>query len=174
MSSDVPDPTDIEARAVENVRIEDEMEQSYIDYAMSVIAGRALPRVEDGLKPVHRRILYAMHEMGVSSGSSHRKSSSIVGETMGDYHPHGDSAIYDTLVRMAQDFDALSAGRRPGNFGSMDGDPAAAQRYTEARMSPISEELLEDIERIPSTSRRTTTIACRNPTCCRRRFRTSS
>ncbi|OAQ54213.1 DNA gyrase subunit A [Natrinema mahii] len=148
MSSDVPDPTDIEARAVENVRIEDEMEQSYIDYAMSVIAGRALPRVEDGLKPVHRRILYAMHEMGVSSGSSHRKSSSIVGETMGDYHPHGDSAIYDTLVRMAQDFSMrypLVDGQ--GNFGSMDGDPAAAQRYTEARMSPISEELLADIEK---------------------------
>ncbi|WP_049927337.1 DNA gyrase subunit A [Halopiger goleimassiliensis] len=148
MSSDVPDPTDVEARAVENVRIEDEMEQSYIDYAMSVIAGRALPRVEDGLKPVHRRILYAMHEMGVTSGSSHRKSSSIVGETMGDYHPHGDSAIYDTLVRMAQDFSMrypLVDGQ--GNFGSMDGDPAAAQRYTEARMSPISEELLEDIDK---------------------------
>ncbi|AFZ71446.1 DNA gyrase subunit A [Natronobacterium gregoryi] len=148
MSSEVPDPTDVEARAVENVRIEDEMEQSYIDYAMSVIAGRALPRVEDGLKPVHRRILYAMHEMGVTSGSSHRKSSSIVGETMGDYHPHGDSAIYDTLVRMAQDFSMrypLVDGQ--GNFGSMDGDPAAAQRYTEARMSPISEELLEDIDK---------------------------
>ncbi len=148
MSSDVPDPTDVEARAVENVRIEDEMEQSYIDYAMSVIAGRALPDVRDGLKPVHRRILYAMHEMGVSSGSSHRKSSSIVGETMGDYHPHGDSAIYDTLVRMAQDFSMrypLVDGQ--GNFGSMDGDPAAAPRYTEARMAPVSEELLEDIEK---------------------------
>src|SRR6056297_578814 len=148
MSSDVPDPTDVEARAVENVRIEDEMEQSYIDYAMSVIAGRALPRVEDGLKPVHRRILYAMHEMGVSSGSSHRKSSSIVGETMGNYHPHGDSAIYDTLVRMAQEFSLrypLVDGQ--GNFGSMDGDPAAAMRYTEARMAPIAEELLEDIDK---------------------------
>ncbi|WP_137288156.1 DNA gyrase subunit A [Natronorubrum halophilum] len=148
MSSDVPDPTDVQARAVENVRIEDEMEQSYIDYAMSVIAGRALPRVEDGLKPVHRRILYAMHEMGVSSGSSHRKSSSIVGETMGDYHPHGDSPIYDTLVRMAQDFSMrypLVDGQ--GNFGSMDGDPAAAPRYTEARMAAISEELLEDIDK---------------------------
>ncbi|MXV63389.1 DNA gyrase subunit A [Natronorubrum sp. JWXQ-INN-674] len=148
MSSDVPDPTDVEARAVENVRIEDEMEQSYIDYAMSVIAGRALPDVRDGLKPVHRRILYAMHEMGVSSGSSHRKSSSIVGETMGDYHPHGDSAIYDTLVRMAQDFSMrypLVDGQ--GNFGSMDGDPAAAPRYTEARMAPVSEELLEDIDK---------------------------
>ncbi|QLG48006.1 DNA gyrase subunit A [Natrinema halophilum] len=148
MSSDVPDPTDVEARAVENVRIEDEMEQSYIDYAMSVIAGRALPDVRDGLKPVHRRILYAMHEMGVSSGSSHRKSSSIVGETMGDYHPHGDSAIYDTLVRMAQDFSMrypLVDGQ--GNFGSMDGDPAAAPRYTEARMASVAEELLEDIEK---------------------------
>ncbi|QFU83983.1 DNA gyrase subunit A [Natronorubrum aibiense] len=148
MSSDVPEPTDVEARAIENVRIEDEMEQSYIDYAMSVIAGRALPDVRDGLKPVHRRILYAMHEMGVSSGSSHRKSSSIVGETMGDYHPHGDSAIYDTLVRMAQDFSMrypLVDGQ--GNFGSMDGDPAAAPRYTEARMASVSEELLEDIDK---------------------------
>ncbi len=148
MSSEVPDPTDVEARTVETVRIEDEMEQSYIDYAMSVIAGRALPRVEDGLKPVHRRILYAMNEMGVSSGSSHRKSSSIVGETMGDYHPHGDQAIYDTLVRMAQDFSMrypLVDGQ--GNFGSMDGDPPAAQRYTEARMASIAEELLEDIEK---------------------------
>ncbi|MFC7213159.1 DNA gyrase subunit A [Saliphagus sp. GCM10025334] len=148
MSSDVPDPTDIDAASVEPVRIEDEMEQSYIDYAMSVIAGRALPRVEDGLKPVHRRILYAMHEMGVSSRSSHRKSSSIVGETMGDFHPHGDQAIYDTLVRMAQDFSMrypLVDGQ--GNFGSMDGDPPAAQRYTEARMAAIAEELLEDIDK---------------------------
>ncbi len=101
MSADPPDPTDIEARSVESVRIEDEMEQSYIDYAMSVIAGRALPSAKDGLKPVHRRILYAMHEAGLSSGSGHRKSSSIVGETMGNYHPHGDQAIFDALVRMA-------------------------------------------------------------------------
>ncbi|MFB6148824.1 MAG: DNA gyrase subunit A [Halobacteriales archaeon] len=151
MSSDAtpPDPDDAEiADRIQRVRIEDEMEQSYIDYAMSVIAGRALPDVRDGLKPVHRRILYAMHEMGVSSGSSHRKSSSIVGETMGDYHPHGDSAIYDTLVRMAQDFSM----RQPlvdgqGNFGSIDGDPPAAMRYTEARMAPIAEELLSDIEK---------------------------
>ena len=142
MSSDVP------ARSVESVRIEDEMEQSYIDYAMSVIAGRALPDVRDGLKPVHKRILYAMHEMGVTSNAGHRKSSSIVGETMGNYHPHGDSAIYDTLVRMAQDFSMrypLVDGQ--GNFGSMDGDPPAAMRYTEARMAPIAEELLADIER---------------------------
>jgi len=150
MSSDLPEeiPEAAPAAHVERVRIEDEMEQSYIDYAMSVIAGRALPDVRDGLKPVHRRILYAMSEMGVTSGSAHRKSSSVVGETMGDYHPHGDSAIYDTLVRMAQDFSMrypLVDGQ--GNFGSMDGDPAAAMRYTEARMSPIAEELLTDIEK---------------------------
>ncbi len=147
MSSD-RHPDDGQAARIEQVRIEDEMEQSYIDYAMSVIAGRALPDVRDGLKPVHRRILYAMHEMGVSSGSGHRKSSSVVGETMGNYHPHGDQAIYDTLVNMAQEFSMrypLVDGQ--GNFGSMDGDPAAAMRYTEARMSPIAEELLEDIDR---------------------------
>ena len=149
MSSDLPDnPDEFETSAanIEHVRVEDEMEQSYIDYAMSVIAGRALPDVRDGLKPVHRRILYAMHEMGVTPGSGHRKSSSIVGETMGDYHPHGDSAIYNTLVRMAQEFSLrypLVDGQ--GNFGSMDGDPPAAMRYTEARMAPIAEELLEDI-----------------------------
>jgi len=148
MSSDVPGPQDVTdaAAEVERVRVEDEMEQSYIDYAMSVIAGRALPDVRDGLKPVHRRILYAMHEMGITSGSGHRKSSSIVGETMGDYHPHGDSAIYDTLVRMAQEFSLrypLVDGQ--GNFGSMDGDPPAAMRYTEARMAPIAGEMLADI-----------------------------
>ncbi len=148
MSADLPDNPDIDAARIETARIEDEMEQSYIDYAMSVIAGRALPDVRDGLKPVHRRILYAMDEAGVSSGSAHRKSSSIVGETMGDYHPHGDSAIYDTLARMAQDFSMrypLVDGQ--GNFGSVDGDPPAAMRYTEARMAPIAEELLEDIDK---------------------------
>ncbi|MFB6283889.1 MAG: DNA gyrase subunit A [Halobacteria archaeon] len=139
---------DIEAGNVENVRVEDEMEQSYIDYAMSVIAGRALPDVRDGLKPVHRRILYAMEYEGITSNSSHRKSSSIVGTTMGNWHPHGDSAIYDTLVRMAQDFSMrypLVDGQ--GNFGSIDGDPPAAMRYTEARMNPLSEMLLEDIDK---------------------------
>ncbi|GAB7089985.1 DNA gyrase subunit A [Halorubrum luteum] len=148
MSSELPNPDDVGAAQVTNARIEDEMEQSYIDYAMSVIAGRALPDVRDGLKPVHRRILYAMQEAGVTSRSAHRKSSSIVGETMGDYHPHGDSAIYDALARMAQDFSMrypLVDGQ--GNFGSVDGDPPAAMRYTEARMSPIAEELLADIER---------------------------
>ncbi|WP_439026870.1 DNA gyrase subunit A [Haloarchaeobius sp. DT45] len=148
MSSEAPESPDVPADRIEHVRIEDEMEQSYIDYAMSVIVGRALPDVRDGLKPVHRRILYAMHDMGVTSRSSHRKSSSIVGETMGDYHPHGDQAIYDTLVGMAQDFSMrypLVDGQ--GNFGSMDGDPAAAMRYTEARMAPIAETLMEDIEK---------------------------
>ena len=147
MSTDNTEESNIEAARIETARIEDEMEQSYIDYAMSVIAGRALPDVRDGLKPVHRRILYAMEEAGVSAGSAHRKSSSIVGETMGDFHPHGDSAIYDTLARMAQDFSMrypLVDGQ--GNFGSVDGDPPAAMRYTEARMAPIAEELLADIE----------------------------
>ena len=148
MSSETPDRPEVPARHVEDVRIEDEMEQSYIDYAMSVIAGRALPSAKDGLKPVHRRILYAMHEAGITSGSGHRKSSSIVGETMGNFHPHGDKAIYDALVRMAQDFSMrypLVDGQ--GNFGSMDNDPPAAMRYTEARMASIAEELLDDIEK---------------------------
>ncbi|MFW5896022.1 MAG: DNA gyrase subunit A [archaeon] len=148
MSTDLPDDGDPAADRIEHVRVEDEMEQSYIDYAMSVIAGRALPDVRDGLKPVHRRILYAMHEDGITASSGHRKSSSIVGTTMGDYHPHGDSAIYDALARMAQDFsmrEPLVDGQ--GNFGSVDGDPPAAMRYTEARMSPIAEELLADIEK---------------------------
>ena len=148
MSSDLPETPDVPAEKVEPVRIEDEMEQSYIDYAMSVIVGRALPDARDGLKPVQRRILYAMNEMGVSSRSGHRKSSSIVGETMGNYHPHGDSAIYDALARMAQDFSLrypLVDGQ--GNFGSVDGDPPAAMRYTETRMAPIAEELLADIEK---------------------------
>ncbi|WP_299333861.1 DNA gyrase subunit A [Haloplanus sp.] len=149
MSSDTPDyEKNVPAASVETARIEQEMEQSYIDYAMSVIAGRALPDARDGLKPVHRRILYAMHESGVTARASHRKSSSVVGETMGDFHPHGDSAIYDALARMAQGFSMrapLVDGQ--GNFGSVDGDPPAAMRYTEARMSPIAEELLADIEK---------------------------
>ncbi|QLD87589.1 DNA gyrase subunit A [Natronomonas salina] len=148
MSSDLPDTPDVPAEEVTPVRIEDEMEQSYIDYAMSVIVGRALPDARDGMKPVQRRILYAMHEMGITSNTGHRKSSSIVGETMGNYHPHGDSAIYDALARMAQDFSLrypLVDGQ--GNFGSVDGDPPAAMRYTEARMAPLAEELLADIEK---------------------------
>jgi len=139
---------DVDAADVENVRVENEMEQSYIDYAMSVIAGRALPDVRDGLKPVHRRILYAMEYEGITASSGHRKSSSVVGTAMGNWHPHGDSAIYDALVRMAQDFSMrypLVDGQ--GNFGSLDGDPPAAMRYTEARMSRLAEETLADIDK---------------------------
>ncbi len=130
------------------VNIEDEMRRSYVDYAMSVIIGRALPDVRDGLKPVHRRILVGMRDMGLASNRAYRKCAKIVGEVMGNYHPHGDSPIYDALVRMAQDFSyryPLVDGQ--GNFGSIDGDPPAAMRYTEARMSPFAEALLEDIDR---------------------------
>ncbi|MCA1958262.1 MAG: DNA topoisomerase 4 subunit A, partial [Nitrospira sp.] len=131
-----------------HIAIEDEMKSSYLDYAMSVIVGRALPDVRDGLKPVHRRILFGMHEMGLTSARAYRKSAKIVGEIMGNYHPHGDSAIYDTLVRMAQDFNMrypLIDGQ--GNYGSMDGDSPAAMRYTEARMTKLAEELLADIDK---------------------------
>ena len=130
------------------IAIEDEMRSSYLDYAMSVIVGRALPDVRDGFKPVHRRILFAMNEMGLASNRAYRKSAKIVGEIMGNYHPHGDAAIYDTLVRMAQDFNMrymLVDGQ--GNYGSMDGDPPAAMRYTEARMTKLAEEMLADIDK---------------------------
>ena len=130
------------------ININDEMKNSYLDYAMSVIVGRALPDVRDGLKPVHRRILYAMNELGMTPDKPHKKSARIVGEVLGKYHPHGDTAVYDAMVRLAQDF----ACRYPlidghGNFGSVDGDSAAAMRYTEARMSKIALELLSDIEK---------------------------
>jgi len=130
------------------IAIEDEMRASYLDYAMSVIVGRALPDVRDGLKPVHRRILFGMNEMGLVHNRAYRKSAKIVGEIMGNYHPHGDSAIYDTLVRMAQDFNmryVLVDGQ--GNYGSMDGDSPAAMRYTEARMTKLAEEMLADIDK---------------------------
>jgi DNA gyrase subunit A len=130
------------------IAIEDEMRASYLDYAMSVIVGRALPDVRDGLKPVHRRILFGMNEMGLVHTRAYRKSAKIVGEIMGNYHPHGDSAIYDTLVRMAQDFNMrypLVDGQ--GNYGSMDGDSPAAMRYTEARMTKLAEEMLADIDK---------------------------
>ncbi|MFM8428842.1 MAG: DNA gyrase subunit A [Candidatus Limnocylindrus sp.] len=133
--------------SVKSIRIEDEMRTSYLDYAMSVIVARALPDVRDGLKPVHRRILYTMGEMGLSGGSAYRKCAAIVGEVMGKYHPHGDGALYDALVRLAQDFSM----RHPlvdgqGNFGSVDGDSAAAMRYTEARLTAIAGEMLADID----------------------------
>lgn len=130
------------------VNIEDEMKKSYMDYAMSVIIGRAIPDVRDGLKPVHRRVLYAMYEMGNRYNRPYKKSARIVGDIIGKYHPHGDAAAYDTIVRMAQDFSmryALIDGQ--GNFGSIDGDPPAAMRYTEIRMSRIAEELLADLEK---------------------------
>jgi DNA gyrase subunit A len=130
------------------VYIEDEMRQSYMDYAMSVIIGRALPDVRDGLKPVHRRVLYAMYDMGNTWNTAYKKSARVVGDVIGKYHPHGDVAVYDTIVRMAQDFSMrypLVDGQ--GNFGSIDGDPPAAMRYTEIRMSQLAEELLADIEK---------------------------
>ena len=129
------------------IRIEDEMRTSYLTYAMSVIVARALPDVRDGLKPVQRRILYAMHDMGIRPGSQFRKSARIAGEVLGKFHPHGEGSVYDALVRMAQDFSMrypLIAGQ--GNFGSIDGDPPAAMRYTEARLAPIADELLADID----------------------------
>src|SRR6186997_1977178 len=132
---------------IEERELEKEMRSSYLDYAMSVIVGRALPDVRDGLKPVHRRVLYAMHDIGLQPTRAYRKCAFIVGEVMGKYHPHGDSAIYDTLVRMAQDFSLrymLVDGQ--GNFGSIDDDPAAAMRYTEARLGRLATELLRDID----------------------------
>lgn len=139
---------DQERPHVQEVNISQEMKTSFLDYAMSVIVSRALPDVRDGLKPVHRRILYAMHDLGMHADKAYKKSARIVGEVIGKYHPHGDSAVYDTMVRMAQDFNyryTLVDGH--GNFGSVDGDAAAAMRYTEARMSKISMEILRDINK---------------------------
>src|SRR5918911_589890 len=132
---------------IEERELEKEMRSSYLDYAMSVIVGRALPDVCDGLKPVHRRVLYAMHDLGLQPNRPYRKCAFIVGEVMGKYHPHGDTAIYDTLVRMAQEFSLrymLVDGQ--GNFGSIDDDPPAAMRYTEARLDRLATELLRDID----------------------------
>ena len=133
---------------IHDVNLTSEMKDSFIDYAMSVIVARALPDVRDGLKPVHRRILYGMNELGVTPDKAHKKSARIVGDVMGKYHPHGDSAIYESMVRMAQPFSyryMLVDGH--GNFGSVDGDGAAAMRYTEARMSKIATEMLRDINK---------------------------
>ncbi len=134
--------------AVHPVNIEDEMKRSYMDYAMSVIIGRALPDARDGLKPAHRRVLYGMKTMGLSSTRGYRKCAKIVGEVMGNFHPHGDASIYDTLVRMAQDFNMrypLVNGQ--GNFGSIDGDPPAAMRYTEARLQSIADDMMGDLDK---------------------------
>src|SRR3954470_20903037 len=130
------------------INIEDEMKTAYIDYSMSVIVSRALPDVRDGLKPVHRRVLFGMLDLGVLSNRPYKKSARIVGEVLGKYHPHGDTSVYDAMVRMAQDWSL----RYPmvdgqGNYGSMDGDPPAAMRYTEARLKKIAEEMLSDIDK---------------------------
>src|SRR5213592_839766 len=133
--------------ALHPVNIEDEMKRSYMDYAMSVIIGRALPDARDGLKPAHRRVLYGMKTMGLSATRGYRKCAKIVGEVMGNYHPHGDASIYDTLVRMAQDFSLrypLVDGQ--GNFGSVDDDPPAAMRYTEARLDRMAMQMLADLD----------------------------
>src|ERR1700704_1360156 len=140
-------PDTLSGGNIEPRALEDEMRTAYLDYAMSVIVGRALPDVRDGLKPVHRRVLYAMNELGLGPTRPYAKCAKIVGEVMGNYHPHGDSAIYDTLVRLAQDFSMryeLVDGQ--GNFGSIDDDPAAAMRYTEARLDRIATEMLRDLD----------------------------
>jgi DNA gyrase subunit A len=147
------------------IAIEEEMERSYLDYAMSVIVSRALPDVRDGLKPVHRRIIFAMHESGYVYDRPFRKSARIVGDVMGKYHPHGDTAIYDALVRMAQDFAMrlpLIAGQ--GNFGSMDGDRAAAMRYTEARLARVAHALIDDIDKDTVDFRSNYDDSAREPT----------
>ena len=128
--------------------IEDEMKRSYLDFAMSVIIGRALPDVRDGLKPVHRRVLFSMLDLGNTHDKPYKKSARVVGDVIGKYHPHGDTAVYDTMVRMAQDFTMryqLVEGQ--GNFGSIDGDPPAAMRYTEVRMNKLVSEMLADIDK---------------------------
>ena len=132
------------------INIEEAMKSAYIDYSMSVIVSRALPDVRDGLKPVHRRVLFGMSQLGLRSNSKYKKSAFIVGEVLGKYHPHGDSSVYDTMVRMAQDWSLrymLVDGQ--GNFGSIDGDSPAAMRYTEARLKKISEEMVQDLDKIP-------------------------
>src|SRR5512142_2135471 len=138
----------MEVGLVKSIDIDHEMQQAYLDYAMSVIVARALPDARDGFKPVHRRILYAMYDMGIRPESAHKKSARIVGEVLGKYHPHGDMAVYEAMARMAQDFSMrylLVDGQ--GNFGSVDGDSPAAMRYTEARLTPAAMELLADIEK---------------------------
>ena len=143
--------------------IEDEIRRSYMDYAMSVIIGRALPEIRDGLKPVHRRILFGMREMGNEYNKPYKKSARIVGDVIGKYHPHGDMAIYDTIVRMAQDFSLrypLVDGQ--GNFGSVDGDSPAAMRYTEIRMTRMAHEFLDDLDKETVDFRQITTARWTN------------
>jgi DNA gyrase subunit A len=142
-----PEKTNDNDRIIQ-VNIEEQMKTAYIDYSMSVIVGRALPDVRDGFKPVHRRVLYAMNELGNTHNKAYKKSARIVGEVMGKYHPHGDASIYDTVVRMAQEWTmryTLVDGQ--GNFGNQDGDPPAAMRYTEVRLQKLAEAMLDDIEK---------------------------
>src|SRR5271157_4212261 len=142
----IPPPTSPQQRVP--VSLQDEMRTSYLDYAMSVIIGRAIPDVRDGLKPVHRRILYSAYEQGLIPTAGYRKSATIVGDVLGKYHPHGDASVYDAMVRLAQGFSMrypLIDGQ--GNYGSVDGDPAAAYRYTEARLTKLAEEMLADIDK---------------------------
>ena len=156
------------AQEVHPINIEDELKQSYMDYAMSVIVGRALPDVRDGLKPVHRRVLFAMNELNNDWNKAYKKSARVVGDVIGKYHPHGDSAVYDTIVRMAQTFSLrypLVDGQ--GNFGSIDGDSAAAMRYTEIRMTKLAHSLLADLEKEQSTSLKTMTVQSTFRLCCR-------
>jgi len=148
---------------VQVVTIEDEMRGAYLDYAMSVIVGRALPDVRDGLKPVHRRALYAMYDLGNTHSKAYKKSARVVGDVIGKYHPHGDTAVYDTIVRMAQDFSLrypLIDGQ--GNFGSIDGDSPAAMRYTEIRMEKSQTKFSRIWIRKLSTTARTMTTVCKN------------
>ena len=149
MPDDIDTSNNIDnSKNTSSISLEEEMQKSYLDYAMSVIVSRALPDCRDGLKPVHRRILYSMNESGYNYNKPYKKSARIVGDVMGKYHPHGDSAIYNSMVRMAQDFSMrLELIDGQGNFGSLDGDPPAAMRYTEARLSKVSERLVADIEK---------------------------
>jgi len=143
-----PNPNQALIGKINATALVDEIQTSFLDYAMSVIVDRALPDVRDGLKPVHRRILYAMWSIGLRANGKFRKSATVVGEVLGKYHPHGDLAVYESMVRMAQDFSMrYMLVRGQGNFGSMDGDSAAAMRYTEAKLSGIAEELLFDLDK---------------------------
>ena len=155
--------------------IEEVMPNSMLPYAEFVILDRALPRVEDGLKPVQRRILYTMYEMGLTPDKPHKKSARIVGDCMGKYHPHGDSSVYDAMVRMAQPFNMrMTLVNGHGNFGSVDGDPAAAMRYTEARLEPLAMELLKDLEKETVPFSFNFDDSLWNPTFCRGAIRTCS
>jgi len=158
----------MDATAIKKVNINQEMQQSYLDYAMSVIVSRALPDARDGLKPVQRRILYAMYDMGLRPDQPYKKSARIVGEVLGKYHPHGDMAVYEAMARLAQDFSeryTLVDGQ--GNFGSIDGDPPAAMRYTEARLSEAAVEILKQFDMDTVDLWITLTAHCKNPLFCR-------